>query len=183
MSKKAIIIFAEGFEEIEAVTPADILNRAGVTVELVGLDAMEVTGAHGVSFKMNRVLKETEDVDAVILPGGLPGATNLAASEKLGGILKAQMESGKIVAAICASPGEVLAKYGITNGKRATCYPGWEEKFSPDTTYLTESVVKDGNLITSRGPGTAFAFGLALACELAGRETAETLAQQMLYHS
>ena len=183
MSKKAIIVFAEGFEEIEAVTPADILNRAGVTVELVGLDAMEVRGAHGITLKMHRVLKEAEDVDAVILPGGLPGAENLAASEKLGNVLEAQMQSGKLVAAICASPGAVLGRHGITDGKCATCYPGWEETFSSDTTYLTDTVVKDGNLITSRGPGTAFDFGLALARELAGDPTAEDLARKMLYVS
>ena len=181
MAKKAMIVFAEGFEEIEAVTPADILDRAGVTVELVGLDAMEVTGAHGVTFKMHRLLEETEDVDAVILPGGLPGAENLAASEKLGHVLKTQMQSGKLVAAICASPGAVLGRHGITDGKRATCYPGWEENFSADTTYLTDTVVKDGNLITSRGPGTAFDFGLALARELSAPETADELAQKMLH--
>lgn len=178
---KAIVVLAEGFEEIEAVTPVDILRRAGVEVELVGLDAPEVTGAHGVTFKADRVLQECEDAGAVILPGGLPGADNLAASDKLAGVLKAQCESGKLVAAICASPACVLAGLGIIDGKRATCYPGFEGRFSADTEYVVEDVVKDGNVITSRGPGTAFAFGLALARELAGPDAADQLAEGMLH--
>ena len=181
MPKKAIIVLAEGFEEIEAVTPADILRRAGVEVELVGLDAPEVTGAHGVTFKADRVLGDTEDADAVILPGGLPGADNLAASEKLAGVLEAQAAAGKLVAAICASPGVVLAGLGLLDGKRATCYPGFEERFDASTTHVTDDVVKDANMLTSRGPGTAFAFGLALARELAGDAAADELARAMLY--
>jgi 4-methyl-5(b-hydroxyethyl)-thiazole monophosphate biosynthesis len=181
MAKKAIIVLAEGFEEIEAVTPADILRRAGVEVELVGLEATEVTGAHGITFGADRVLAEREDADAVILPGGLPGADNLAASAKLAGVLEAQAAAGKLVAAICASPGCVLAKHGLLDGKKATCYPSFEERFDPSTTYATDAVVKDGNILTSRGPGTAFAFGLALARELAGAAKADELAQAMLY--
>ena len=181
MPKTAIIVLAEGFEEIEAVTPADILRRAGVEVELVGLDAIEVTGAHGVTFKADRVLAESEDADAVILPGGLPGADNLAASAKLAGVLAAQAEAGKLVAAICASPAWVLARQGLLDGRRATCYPGCEERFGASTAHAADDVVHDGNILTSRGPGTAFAFGLALARELAGEQAADELAERMLY--
>lgn len=181
MAKKAIVVLAEGFEEIEAVTPVDILRRAGVEVEVVGLGADEVAGAHGVTCKTDRALGETEDADAVILPGGLPGADNLAASATLVGVLRAQAESGKLVAAICASPGVVLAGLGLLDGKRATCYPSFEERFGPSTTHVTDDVVKDGNILTSRGPGTAFAFGLALARELAGDAAADELAKGMLY--
>jgi len=181
MAAKAIIVFAEGFEEIEAATPADILRRAGVEVELVGLDAPEVTGAHGMTFHMDRVLGEREEADAVILPGGMPGAENLAGSEKLGGVLKSQLAAGRVVAAICASPGLVLARHGILDGKRATCYPGFETHFGPTTEYKTDTVVKDGNVVTSRGPGTAFAFGLALAAELADEETAVKLSRNMVF--
>jgi len=181
VSKKAIIVFAEGFEEIEAVTPVDILRRAGVEVELVGLESDEVTGAHGVAFKMDRALRDSEDADAIILPGGLPGAENLAASEKLARALLAQQKSGKLNAAICASPGLVFAKHGILDNKRATCYPGFETNFGPTTTHATEAVVRDGNVMTSRGPGTAFAFGLALARELAGDDAADRLREGMLY--
>ena len=181
MAKKAIIVFAEGFEEVEAVTPADILRRAGVQVELVGLDSLEVKGAHGVTFKMDRVLADKEQVDAIILPGGMPGAANLAASEKLARLLKAQKDSGGVVAAICASPGLVLARHGIIDGKRATCYPGFEKHFGPGTRHVAEAVVKDGNVVTSQGPGTAFAFGLELARILTSHEKAEEVATGMLY--
>jgi protein deglycase len=181
MAKRAIIVFAEGFEEIEAVTPADILRRAGIQVELVGLEAKEVTGAHGIAFKMDRTLRDRENVDAVILPGGMPGAANLAKSEKLAAVLKAQVQSGRTTAAICASPGLVFGPRGIVAGKRATCYPGFEKHFGPDVVHVVEAVVKDGNIITSRGPGTAFAFGLALARELAGAEAADKVAEAMLY--
>ena len=181
MAKTAIIVLAEGFEEIEAVTPADILRRAGVDVALVGLESTEVTGAHDVTFKADRLLEDAEDADAVILPGGLPGADNLAASEKLARVLMAQAESGRLVAAICASPGCVLARLGLLEGKRATCYPSFEEKFPDSATYVVEDVVRDGNIMTSRGPGTAFAFGLALARELAGDGVADELAKAMLH--
>ena len=181
MAKRAIIVLAEGFEEIEAVTPADILRRAGVDVSLVGLDSAEIAGAHGVAVKADRILQDAEDVDAVILPGGLPGAENLAASDRLSDVLKAQFASRRLVAAICAAPGLVLAKLGILNGKRATCYPGFESNFGPSTTYVTEDVVVDGNVMTSRGPGTAFAFALALTRELAGDGAADQLGQGTLY--
>lgn len=181
MARRAVIVFAEGFEEIEAVTPADILRRAGVKVELVGLEAIEVTGAHGITFKMDRVLADVEDADAVILPGGLPGAENLAASERLAKVLKTQLESGRLVSAICASPGLVLGLRGILKGRCATCYPGFESNFGPEATHVDETVVKDGNVLTSRGPGTAFAFGIALARELAGATVADQLASDMLY--
>ena len=181
MAKKAIIVLAEGFEEIEAVTPADILRRAGVAVELVGLEGMEVRGAHGIVFKTDRLLGEEEEVDAVILPGGLPGAENLAASEKLAQVLRRQVKAGKLVAAICASPGLVLGWHGIMDGRRGTCYPGFEGHFGTGAEYVEEPVVLDDKVMTSRGPGTAFAFGLALARELAGAEAAERLRQGMVY--
>jgi len=177
----AIVVLAEGFEEIEAVTPVDVLRRAGVDVALVGLDALTVTGAHGVVFQADRLLTDNEAVDAVILPGGLPGADNLAASSVLAGVLKAQAAQGKLVAALCASPGCVLAPLGLLDGKRATCYPSFEERFPPSATYVVEDVVKDGNILTSRGPGTAFPFALALARELAGESVADELARGMLH--
>lgn len=181
MAKKAIVVLAKGFEEIEAVTPIDILRRAEVHVEVVGLDAHEVTGAHGVTFRTDRLLADTEDADAIVLPGGLPGAENLAASDTLAAVLRAQLAAGRIVAAICASPAFVLAPLGLLDGKRATCYPGCQDRFADTTTYVADDVVIDGNVITSRGPGTAFPFGLALARLLAGPDVADQLAQAMLH--
>ncbi|MFW6163679.1 MAG: DJ-1 family glyoxalase III [Planctomycetota bacterium] len=181
MAKTAIVVLADGFEEIEAVTPIDILRRAEVEVEVVGLEAEQVTGGHGIIFHADRVLGETEMPDAIILPGGKEGAENLAASAKLAAILKAQAEAGRLVAAICASPGCVLAAHGLLDRKKATCYPSFEERFDESTTHVTEDVVLDGNILTSRGPGTAFAFGLALCRELAGDAKADELAGRMLY--
>ena len=182
MAKRAIVVLAEGFEEIEAVTPVDVLRRAGVEVELVGLDSLAVTGAHGVTFQADRLLGESEEADAIVLPGGLPGAEHLAASERLGRVLKAQAQARRLVGAICASPAYVLAPLGLLDGRRATCYPGTEERFGPRTTYVEKSVVKALPVITSRGPGTALAFGLALCQELAGCEKADELAGAMLHH-
>jgi len=179
--RTAIIVFAEGFEEVEALTPADVLRRAGVEVALVGLEGVAVVGAHGLVLQMDRALREREEVDAVILPGGLPGAENLSRSKTLLNILRGQLDSGKTVAAICASPGLVLGRNGLLKGKRATCYPGFEKHFGADATFVEEAVVKDGNLITSRGPGTAFDFALALAKELAGERKAEEVGKGMLY--
>jgi len=181
MKKRAIVVFAEGFEEIEAVSPADILKRAGVEVELVGLDRHEVTGAHGITIKMGRTLKSKEDADAIVLPGGLPGAENLAASGTLATVLKEQARAGRIVAAICAAPGLALARHGILDGRRATCYPGFEKHFGSTTRYVADPVVVDGNIVTSRGPGTAGLFGLALARSLVGEAMAEQLRRGMQY--
>ena len=181
MAKRAMVVFAEGFEEIEAVTPVDVLRRAGVRVELVGVEALEVAGAHGVRLRMDRVLAAEEEVDAVILPGGMPGAENLSGSERLLEVLRTQLAKGRVVGAICASPGLVLGRHGLLKGRRATCYPGFEEYFGPGATYVKETVLEDGGLVTSRGPGTALAFALALAGVLAGREAAEGLAEGMLY--
>jgi len=181
MARNAIVVFAEGFEEIEAVTPADVLRRAGVDVALVGLDAMQVCGAHGIKFEMDRTLEREETADAIILPGGMPGAEGLAASSRLLDVLRAQSSAGRFIAAICASPGLVLGAHGFLKGKRATCYPGFESHFGPGAVYVEQDVVRDGNVITSRGPGTAFAFGLELARVLAGDAVAEELERRMLY--
>jgi 4-methyl-5(b-hydroxyethyl)-thiazole monophosphate biosynthesis len=181
MPKRAIIVLADGFEEIEAVTPIDILRRAEVETEVVGLDAVEVTGAHGIRFHADRVLEQTEEADAVILPGGLPGAENLAASDTLAAVLKAQAEAGRIVAAICAAPAYVLAPLGLLDGREATCYPECRDRLADHATYVEKPVVQAGNIITSRGPGTAMAFGIALVQELLDFEAADHQARRMLY--
>lgn len=179
--KTAIIVLADGFEETEATVPADILRRAGVDVSLVGLERLVVRGAHGIKLQVDRTLREVEEADAVILPGGMPGATNLSASTTLLKILKRQLADGRLVGAICASPGVVLGAHGLLKGRKATCYPGFEKHFGAGATFLEEPVVKDGNVITSRGPGTAFAFGLAIAAELSGARKAEEVGRAMLY--
>jgi len=182
MKKKVLMILAEGFEEIEAVTPMDILRRCDVEVTVAGLGKNAVKGAHDIIFKTDVIFEEYKGMpDAIVLPGGMPGAENLANSLKLKDlIVKMNMEK-KLIAAICASPALVLAPSGVLAGKKATCYPGMEKTFAPGVKFVKDDLVKDGNVITSRGPATAPAFGLAIAEELAGREKARMIAEQMLY--
>lgn len=177
--KKAAIILAEGFEEVEALAPFDILKRGGVEASLVGLDGLRVSGAHGAILEASALLGEYDfgSCDMVILPGGLPGATNLASSEALRSILVAQNEAGKYCAAICAAP-LVLARAGLIKGSY-TCYPGFENNVSKNAP-KDEKVVFEGNVITSRGPGTAFDFGLALLELLEGKTKRDEVAKGML---
>ena len=160
--KKVLVILAEGFEETEAVAPADVLKRAGARVVLAGLDALRVKGAHGIGIAAEVLLEdvENETFDAVFLPGGLPGATNLLASETVGRILKATAARGGVVAAICAAP-IVLAKHGLLDGRTFTMYPGFDK-------YLNGLVPAErcGNVVTGKGPGAVFPFAKELASAL-----------------
>ena len=174
MAKKAIVILAEGFEEIEAVTCIDVLRRANIEVTVAGLTDFKVKGSRGITVFADKTLFDAgSEFDACVLPGGMPGATNLAASEKLKSLIKEIHQENKIVAAICASPAVVLAPTGILNNKSATCYPGMQEQFHRSTNYQEKNVVVDGNIITSRGPATALSFALAIVENLAGKEIAE----------
>ena len=178
---KAVVILAEGFEEIEAVTPVDVLRRAEINVVTAGLGGTVIQGSHGISIATDMELtKAIKGADALILPGGLPGAENLAASEIVGEMIKAMNKEGKIVAAICASPAYVLAPSGVLKEKKATCYPSCEERFGESTSFVKDRVVQDGNIITSRGPGTALEFTLKIVEALAGKERAAGLRKGML---
>jgi 4-methyl-5(b-hydroxyethyl)-thiazole monophosphate biosynthesis len=181
MNKKAIIILAEGFEEIEASTPVDVLRRADVDVTVAGLGATLIKGAHGLAYETDVELEDAgDDYDALVLPGGGPGARNLAASSKVSSLLEKMNSEGKIIAAICASPAVVLAPAGILNGKSATCYTGMEENFSENTSFKEEDVVVDGNVVTSRGPGTALSFSLKIAELLSGPDVSGKLKEDLL---
>lgn len=176
---KAAIILATGFEEIEAIAPLDILRRGDVDASFVGLDSEQISGAHGVSIKADSTLSKYDfsTCDMIVLPGGLPGAEHLANSSELRELLVAQANSGKYCAAICAAP-MALAKAGLIKGAY-TCYPGFESNVS-SLAPSKEKVVIDGNIITSRGPGTAYDFGLALLELLAGRAKRDEVAKGML---
>ena len=171
MDKHALIILAEGFEEMEAVIPADMLRRAGVNVTIAALGPeLLVNGSRGICIKADTLLDEVTKVpDALVLPGGGKGAENLAASEKVIDLVQQTAQAGKIVAAICASPAHALVKAGVLEGKAATCYPGEEILFEGKTIYKKDNVVVDGNIITSRGPGTAFSFALAIIEAVCGK--------------
>lgn len=177
----ALVILAPGFEEIEAATPIDVLRRAGVEVTVAGLDALEVRGSRGLTVRADCLLAEApKEVDVLVLPGGMPGASNLAGSEDLGARLREGYAAGRWVAAICAAPAVVLAPLGLLDGKRATCYPGFEERFSEEVEFSEEMVVVAGRIVTSRGPGTALEFSLVLVEELVSKEVAEGLRKGML---
>jgi len=179
--KKALMILADGFEEIEAFSPVDILRRADIEVTIAGLSGKAIESARGVKVTADIGLTEAEgEFDAVVFPGGAAGAENLAKSEKVKSIIKSMHAKGKIIAAICASPAWVLAPTGILKDKNATGYPGTEKEFPKDVKFKSELVVADGNIITSKGPGTAALFGLKLVEILAGKEKAEDLKKKML---
>lgn len=175
------LLLADGFEEIEALGTLDILRRAGMQVSTVSINATNaVTGAHGVTVMADTVLgPETEAPAWVILPGGLPGATNLAECAGVSEMLQRQMRQQGYIAAICAAPAEVLAPLGILDGKKATCYPGFEAKCSKAFTDGSR-VVKDGNVITAAGPGCTFEFALAIVTEACGADKAAEVAAGIL---
>ena len=181
MSKKAIIILADGFEEIEAITAADILRRAGVKVTVCGLGSENIKGSKGITVVADKILKgDDSEYDACILPGGMPGAENLAVSEDVKKILLDMNSRGKTIAAICAAPAVVLAPLGLLDNKAATCYPGMESSFSDTTDYKKDDVVIDENIITSRGPATALKFAIAIVENLCGQVVAQKIASATL---
>ena len=181
MRKTVLIVLADGFEEIDAITPIDVLRRAGLEVIVAGVGKREVTGAHEITVETDLMIEQYQgNPDAIVLPGGMPGAENLQKSEALKDMLQKMKRSGKLIAAICASPAVVLAPNGILDGKKATCYPGFENELGPRVKFSTERVICDGTVITSRGPGTAMEFSLELVSRLISPEKAEQLAQKMV---
>lgn len=163
------------------MTAIDIFRRAGIDVTVAGVGTREVTGSHGITVKTDTTLEEYKSKpDAVLLPGGMPGAENLNKSNTLKTLLQEMNESKKIIGAICASPAVALAPQGILNGRKATCYPGFESQFGRETKFLPERVVRDGHVITSRGPGTAIEFALEVVSALVGPAKSAELSKAML---
>ncbi|MDR1586429.1 MAG: DJ-1/PfpI family protein [Treponema sp.] len=198
MTKKALILLAEGFEEVEALTPIDYLRRAGIEITSAAIGREKtVTGARKVPVNADACLAElaragkagADSWDAVILPGGMPGASNLAASKDTGALLKEMAAAHKWVCAICASPALVLAPLGLLAGIKYTCYPGMEKEVPPgpgggaqwsDDKVVVVSSDKGGGIITSRGPGTAGAFAIAIISALLNEAEAGKVARAVL---
>lgn len=181
--KKAYVFMANGFEDIEAIGTIDILRRGGVGVTTVSITGNNIVeSAHGIKIEADIMIENADfsDADALVLPGGLPGATNLNDHEGVGKALLAQAEKGKIVAAICAAP-LVLGGLGLVNGKRATCYPGFEQ-YLEGAEYTHELCTVDGNVTTGEGPGATFDFAYALLKQLVGGETVAQLQEGMMYN-
>ncbi len=184
MSKKVLVVLAEGFEEIEAITPIDVLRRAGLEVNIAGVGGRKITGSHGITVEADTTIDEVEELpDAIVLPGGMPGAENLSKSAALMALLERMDEEGRQIGAICAAPAVALASTGILEGRKATCFPGFESRFGQAIDFSPDRVVVDGNITTSRGPGTALEFALALAGRLAGAEVQQELSERMLLKS
>ncbi len=175
MKYRVYILLADGFEETEAVTPWDILKRADADIFLVSVSGNKyVTGAHGLVTATDLILDGIAyDFDMLFLPGGKTGTNNLAASENVKKILLYAADKNKYIAAICAAP-SVLGKYGLLKNKKATCFPGFEDKLK-GAVIADEKVVRDGNIITGKGMGVAQEFGYCLAEVLCGKETADNL--------
>ena len=168
--KTALILFADGSEELEAITIVNILRRAGVSVTLAGLSAGALRGSRGVVIAPDTTLDEAlkHSYDMVVLPGGQPGTSHLQADPRVLKLVKQMAQQGKYVAAICAAP-SVLATVGLLDGKQATGFPGALTPF-PNVKQQQAAIVEDGNLITSRGPGTAMDFALVLTERLVGKD-------------
>ena len=174
---KVAVILAQGFEEIEALTVVDVLRRANITCHMVGFGE-KVTGSHAIQVQADRVFDgNLSEYDMIVLPGGMPGSAHLRDNEQLITELQKFEKIGKKVAAICAAP-IALNQAGLLEGRNFTCYDGVQEQIA-DGHYSKETVVVDGNVITSRGPATALAFAYHLVETLGG--DAESLRNGMLY--
>lgn len=179
---KVYVFLANGFEDVEALIPVDVLRRGGVevvTVSVAGTKMVET--AHRVRIEADRLFDECDfsDADLLMLPGGMPGASNLNAHEGVRQALLTQHTAGRRVAAICAAP-LVLGGLGILRGKRATCYPGFEQTLE-GATYTGDLCTVDGNVTTGEGPAAAFPFAYALLSQLVNEQTAQQIAVGMRY--
>ncbi|MCF8009121.1 MAG: DJ-1/PfpI family protein [Halanaerobiales bacterium] len=177
---RILIPLALGFEEIEAVTNIDILRRAEIEVVTCALDSIDVKGSHNITIKADTQIDEIEidEFDGILLPGGLPGAENLKNSSKVIEFVKYINKKDGLIAAICAAP-IVLEKANVIKDKKVTSYPGFE-KYMPSCKYIEKRVVKDGNLITGRGPGVASQFALEVVKYLKSKKEVKQLSETML---
>jgi len=180
---KIVLLLADGFEETEAVTLMDLLRRAEYdlyTVSIMG--RLEVKGGHDISLLSDKLFNDVDfnTFDMIILPGGVPGVPNLAGDDKVLEIIKKFFNEGKYIGAICAAP-FVLERAGILKNKTVTCYPGWEDKLdSPNI--IKDNVVVDGNIITSRGVGTAIDMGLKIVEIVSSKDKSEELRNKIVYN-
>ncbi len=180
---RVLVALAQGFEEIEAITPIDILRRAGYEVVIAGVGGLEITGAHTITVRADILIEDAGiDYQAMILPGGGLGSQNLAASWAVNEKMLLIANSGALLAAICAAPAVVLGPAGMLDGRKAVCFPGAESNM-PDFEFGTERVCTDGNLITARAAGCAVEFALAIVSKLSGVQLSDELAETILFEN
>ncbi|MGN0243335.1 MAG: DJ-1 family glyoxalase III [Lachnospiraceae bacterium] len=180
--KKVCVLFAEGFEEVEALTVVDLLRRVKIEVLCASVTGnLLVTGAHNITVQMDCLMSEIseEEMDYLILPGGMPGTIHLKEDPQVRQWIQKRATREAGIAAICAAP-SILGELGILQGRRATCYPGFESALQ-GASVSEEPVVRDANIITSRGVGTAIAFAYELVCALCDIDTAEELMRGIVY--
>ena len=175
------MFLAEGFEEVEALAPLDLIRRAGLEIKTVGVGAKTVVGSHGIPVVADMTDTDYSDdaPDMVILPGGMPGTKNLDASETVHKAIAAATKNGAYVCAICAAP-MILGKLGLLVGKKATCFPGFEE-YLAGAIVTGQKVVVDGKIITAKGMGAGIEFGLAIVSALKDEATANELAKAIMF--
>ena len=180
---RVAVILADGFEEVEAIAVIDVLRRAGIDTVIAGLHDNYVASARNVKVVPDALIDAVrpEDFDMIVLPGGQPGSDNLNADPRVQALIRGFSQKGKLTGAICAAP-YVLANAGVLAGKRATSYPTYKDRLG-GAIYEEKSVVCDDNVMTSRGAGTALAFGLAIVEKLMGREKAQKIREAMLISS
>lgn len=179
---KIAVCMADGCEEIEALTVVDVLRRAKMDVATLSINGKkQVTGSHQVTFETDGLIEEAkwEDFDGIVLPGGMPGTIHLGECGAVTERIRQFADEGKLVAAICAAP-SVLGENGLLEGKRATSYPGFEDKMK-GAEYVTDPVAVDGNIITSRGMGTAIDFALSIVAYFTDKENAAQLGESFMY--
>jgi 4-methyl-5(b-hydroxyethyl)-thiazole monophosphate biosynthesis len=184
MMKTIFVFLADGFEEIEAITPIDVLRRAGLNVQTISvMEEQIVAGAHGIPVVADKMFADIhlEDAEMLFLPGGLPGATNLDAHQGLSDMIMEFASEGKALAAICAAP-LVFGNRGLLQGKKATCYPGFES-YLTGAEYTAALVEIDGNFITAKGPGAAMDFAFAIVEKYCGIEKVNELKSGMMIKS
>lgn len=172
---------ADGFEEIEALCPVDIMRRAGLTVTTVGIGGREIVGSHGITVRADISDSElcAEDIELIFLPGGMPGTKNLDASKAVHQAIDLAIEQNAYIAAICAAP-MILGKRGILNEKEAVCYPGFENYLDGATVPADKKIVTDGKIITAKGMGVAADLGLEIVRVLCGKEKSDALRKAII---
>lgn len=177
------ILLGNGFEEAEALVPADLLRRAGIEVVLTSLEGEWVTGSHNITVKADQALAQIDpgDVELVMLPGGLGGVSALGADPRVADLVHTVLNRGGYAAAICAGP-TLLAAFGLLEGKNAVCYPGMEDEMAGAVTRPSVPFVVDGSIITGEAAGAAFPFALKLVELLRGPEAAQKVKDAVHYH-
>ena len=178
------VFLAKGFEELEALAPVDVLRRAGVEVKLVGVTGKQVRGSHGIAVSCDITIDHAsfDELDGIILPGGLPGTTNLEADNTVQSFIDYAAQNGKVIGAICAAP-SILGHKGLLQGKNAVCYTGFEKELT-GAHVLDRPAVRDGNIVTGWGAGGAMDFALAYLEAISENvELAKKIARQMRYNT